>query len=193
VTLALDMTPQHAMRTLVGATLVGALVGVILFFNLFHAAWAIIGDNLASGTSLSIDPANRPLVVAAVVVGAIGAVVGLILGAVRGRSFSMSIVGLLGGAVAGAALGAFTAITFSAEVAVAIGIAIALAVWPVLVARPLIDGSYDWEALKGRYWPGLTVETARETYEQLRQRIPEMPRPPAMPGRPGRPGGEGDR
>ena len=71
---------------------------------------------------------------------------------------------------------------------VAIGIAVALATWVPLVARPVLDGSYDWEALKARYWPGLTVETARESYEELRSRIPEMPKPPAMPGRPGTPG-----
>ena len=188
VMLALDTTPQHVMRTLVGATLVGAVVGVILFFNLFHLAWTILGDSLTSGTSVSIDPAYRPLVVAAVVVGVIGALLGLIFGATRGRSFSAAIGGLLGGAIVGAAVGAFTAIAFSVEVAVAIGIAVALATWVPLVARPVLDGSYDWEALKARYWPGLTVETARESYEELRSRIPEMPKPPAMPGRPGTPG-----
>ena len=91
--------------------------------------------------------------------------------------------------MAGAALGAFTAITFSAEVAVAIGIAVALTTWMPLVAWPVISGTYDWEALTARYWPGLTVEMARETYEQLRERMPEMPAAPKMPGRPGGRGG----
>jgi len=190
VMLALDLPPGHVFRTLVGATLVGIVIGGILFFNLFHLLWATLGDQLAANTTVSIDPAYRPLVVGAVVVGALGALIGLILGIARGRSFSAAIGGLLGGALAGAALGAFTAITFSAEVAVAIGIAVALTSWMPLVARPVITGTYDWEALKARYWPGLTVEMARETYEQLLERMPDMPAAPKMPGRPG---GKGER
>jgi hypothetical protein len=190
VMLALDIPPDSVFRTLVGAVLVGILVGGILFFNVFHLLWATLGDELASRTTVAIDPSYRPLVVGAVVVGAIGALVGLILGIWRGRTFSAAIGGLVGGAVAGAAFGAFTAITFSVEVAVAIGIAVTLVTWMPLVARPVITGTYDWDALKARYWPGLTVEMARETYEQLRERMPEMPAAPKMPGRPG---GRADR
>jgi hypothetical protein len=186
VMLALDLSPDHVFRTLVGAVLVGIVVGGVLFFNAFHALWAILGDEVAARTTLSIDPAVRPLVMGAVVVGALGALIGLILGIARGRSFSAAVGGLVAGAVAGAAFGAFTAITFSEEVAVAIGIAVALVTWMPLVARPVITGTYDWEALKSRYWPGLTVEMARETYEQLRGRMPDMPAAPKMPGRPGR-------
>lgn len=190
VMLALDLPPDHIFRTLVGAVLVGVVVGGILFFNLFHLLWAALGDQLAANTTVSIDPGYRPLVVAVVVVGALGLLVGLALGIWRGRSFSAAIGGLLGGAVAGAAFGAFTAIAFSAEVAVAIGVAVTLVAWMPLVARPVITGTYDWDALKARYWPGLTVEMARETYAQLRERMPEMPAAPKMPGRPG---GRGDR
>jgi hypothetical protein len=185
VMLALDLPEAHVFRTLVGATLVGIVVGGILFFNLFHLLWTVLGDELVARTTISIDPAYRPLIVAAVVVGALGALIGLILGIWRGRTFSAAIGGLLVGALAGAALGAFTAIDFSEEVAVAIGIAVALATWMPLDARPLLDGSYDWEALKSRYWPGLTVEMARETYAELLERMPEMPAAPKMPGRPG--------
>ena len=185
VMLALDISPQSVFRTLVGAVLIGIVVGGVLFLNLFHLLWATLGDELVARTTVSIDPAYRPMVVAAAVVGALGALIGLIVGIRVGRSFSSAIGGLLVGAVAGAALGAFTAITFSAEVAVAIGIAVALVAWMPLVARPVLTGTYDWEALKARYWPGLTVEMARETYALLLERMPAMPSAPKMPGRPG--------
>lgn len=191
--LALDISPSNVLGALVAAVLLGTAVGLVLFLNLPHAAWATLGDELAARTTISIDPAYRPLVAGAVVLGAVGALFGLIVGAWRGRSFSAAFGGLVGGVIAGAALGAFTAITFSAEVAVALGVTIALATWPVLVAQPVLDGSYDWEALKARYWPGLTVETARETYEQLKQRAPEMPTRPGTPHRPGMPGRRGGR
>jgi hypothetical protein len=178
VMLALDIPPSSVVVTLVASVVVGTLVGVVFALNLPNAGWTALGDWLSQNTTIAVDAGSRPLAVAAVVTGAIGALVGLILGARAGRSFSAAILGLIGGAILGAAFGAFTAITFSLQVAAAIGIAVALALWPVLVARPVISGSYDWEALKARYWPGLTVETAQETMELLQARIPEMPSRP---------------
>ena len=183
VMLALDIPPRSVVATLAVSAVLGTLVGVVLAQNLPNAAWTALGDWLSQNTAIALDAGSRPMAVAAVVMGAIGALFGLILGARAGRSFSAAILGLIGGAILGAAFGAFTAITFSPQVAAAIGIAVALALWPVLVARPVISGSYDWEALKARYWPGLTVETAQETLDILQARIPDMPSRPTGRGR----------
>jgi hypothetical protein len=178
VMLALDIPPSSVVATLVASAVVGTIVGVAFALNLPNAGWTALGDWLSQNTTIAVDAGSRPLAVAAVVVGVIGALVGLVLGWRAGRSFSAALLGLIGGAILGAAFGAFTAITFSPQVAAAIGIAVALALWPLLVAQPIISGSYDWEALKARYWPGLTVETAQETIELLQGRIPEMPSRP---------------
>ena len=178
VMLALDIPPSSVVATLVASIVVGAIVGTVLLLNLPNAGWVALGDWLTANTTIALDAGSRPAVVAAVTIGVLGALVGLIAGARAGRNVSSAILGLLAGALGGALFGAFTAITFSPQVAVAIGIAVALALWPVLVAQPVISGSYDWEALKARYWPGLTVETAQETMELLQARIPEMPSRP---------------
>ncbi len=184
VMLALEVSRAWVARSLVLAAIVGVLVGAFFLFNLPHAAWAAIGDQVDAQTSVRIDGAYRPLVVAVVIGLVAGAVVGLVVGAWRGRRFSAAIGGLLGGGIAFAALCAFTAISFSVECAAGVGVAIALAIWPLFVTRPIVDGSYDWDALAARYWPGLTVETVRTTIAEVKLRLPEMPSMPR--GRGGR-------
>jgi hypothetical protein len=187
VMLALELTPRHVIVTLIGAAAVGVVIGALFFANLPHAVWVWVGDQVDTSTTLAIDPAYRPLVVAAVSGLVVGAVLGLIVGIWKVRTFSGSIASLFGGAIALAAFFAFTAISFSAQCAIGLGIALTLAVWPVLVARPVIDGSFDWDALGAKYWPGLTIETAQATIEELKRRIPSMPSRPSMPrGRDGR-------
>lgn len=179
---ALDFSAARLGWTLVAAAFVGFLVGGIFFLNLPHAAWAWVGDQVDVQTTLEIDPAYRPLVVAAAIGALVGAVLGLVVGAWNGRSFSAAIGGLVAGALALGAFCAFTAITFSVECAAGIGVAVTLALWPVFAARPLMDGTYDFDAYAAQYWPGLTIEVFQATIEQVKLRLPDMP---SMPGRRG--------
>ena len=186
---ALDFSAARLGWTLVAAAFVGFVIGAVFFLNLPHNAWVWVGDQLDVQTTLDIDPAYRPLVIAAAAGAFVGAVVGLVLGIWKGRSFSGAIGGLLGGAIALGAFCAFTAISFSVECAVGLGIAVTMAVWPVFAARPLMDGTYDWDAFAASYWPGLTVETIRATIEEVKLRLPDMPSRPGRPSMPGRGGG----
>ena len=178
VMLALELTPRHVALTLAGAAVIGSLVGGIFLLNLPHAAWAWVGDQVDVGTTIDIDPGYRPLVVAAFFGALVGAIVGMLAFAWQSRSFSGAIGGLFVGAIALAAFCAFTAITFSVQCAVGIGIAVTLAVWPVLVSRPVWNGTYDWDGLASKYWPGLTIEVAQDTLEEVRLRLPDMPSMP---------------
>ena len=179
---ALDFSAARLGWTLVAAAFVGFLVGGVFFLNLPHNAWAWVGDQVDVQTTLDIDPAYRPLAVAAGIGAIVGAVLGLVIGIWKGRSFSAAIGGLLGGAIALGALCAFTAIAFSVECAVGLAVAVTLAVWPVFASRPLLDGTYDFDAYTAEYWPGLTIEVFQGTIEQLKLRLPDMP---SMPGRRG--------
>jgi len=179
---ALDFSAARLGWTLVAAAFVGLLVGGVFFLNLPHAAWAWVGDQIDVQTTLDVDPAYRPLVVAAAIGALVGAVAGLVVGAWNGRSFSAAIGGMLAGALALGAFCAFTAITFSVECAAGIGVAITLALWPVFAVRPLVDGTYDFDAYAAQYWPGLTIEVFQATVEQVKLRLPDMP---SMPGRRG--------
>jgi hypothetical protein len=185
---ALDFSAARLGWTLVAAAFVGFVIGGIFFLNLPHNAWVWVGDQVDVQTTLDIDPAYRPLAVAAAIGAIVGAVLGLIIGIWKGRSFSGAIGGLLGGAIALGALCAFTAISFSVECAVGLGIAVMLAVWPVFASRPLLDGSFDWDAFAASYWPGLTIETIRSTIEEVKLRLPDMPSRPGRPSMPGRGG-----
>ncbi len=178
VMLALDIPPRSVVATLGAAVVVGVIVGVVLFLNLPNAGWKALGDWVSQNTTIALDAGSRPLVIAVVVVGVIGALVGLGAGWRAGHAASSAFLGFVGGAIIGIGFGAFTAITFSTQVAAAIGVTVALVLWPVLVARPVLSGRYDWEALKARYWPGVTVETAQETYDLVRARMPEAPSRP---------------
>ena len=178
VMLALELTPRHVALTLVGAALVGLVVGGILFLNLPHAGWAWVGEQVDAGTTIDVDPAYRPLVTAAFFGALVGAIVGMLAFAWQSRSFSAAIGGLFVGAIALGAFCAFTAITFSVQCAAGIGIAVTLALWPVLVTRPIWNQTYDWDGLASKYWPGLTVEVIQQTIDEVKLRLPEMPEMP---------------
>jgi hypothetical protein len=186
---ALDFSAARLGWTLVAAAAVGLLVGGIFFLNLPHDAWAWVGDQVDVQTTLEIDPAYRPLVVAAAIGAMVGAMVGLVVGIWKGRSFSAAIGGMVAGALALGAFCAFTAITFSVECAAGIAVAVTLAAWPVFAVRPLVDGTFDWDAYAAQYWPGLTIEVFQETIEQVKLRLPDLPSRPARPSIPGRRGG----
>ncbi len=163
---ALDIPRGFLVRMLVVAFVLGSLVAVIFGLALSNAFWTAVGDAVAPG----VDPAYRPLLVAAVAGAVLGGLLGIVVGVRAGAPDSRvsgGAGGLVAGALAGALLGAFTAISFTPEVGVAIGVAVTLALWPVFCLRAL--QGYDWEALKTRFTPTTTIETAQETMEWLQQ------------------------
>ncbi len=153
------------------ALVVGVVVGLVLGFDLPNALFRSIGD--ASG--LSVDPAVRPLVLGVVIVGILGAVVGLVLGA-RAGGGSGAIGGLVGGLIAGVLAGAFLSITFGLRVGAALGVAAFLLAWPILSGLRTQRQGIDTEALKNRFYPSTTIDTAKESIEWAKARVPRTPR-----------------
>jgi hypothetical protein len=147
-----------AFKGLLGGAIIGALLGV-----------------LAGGLArLFADEGSRPMVVGLLIVGTILAVVGLVIGA-RTRDPGSAIAGLLAGFVIGGALGAFSAITFTWHVAIAIGIAVWFAAAIALMVAEVASSGIDVEALKQRFMPQTTIDTAKETIEWAKARIPRGP------------------
>ncbi len=157
------------------AAAIGALAGVIAFV-VFGASWfnrlfAWIGDSAGIG----LDAAYRPLVVAIVVVGVLGALAGLIAGG-RALGGGGAVAGLVGGLVGGGLLGAFLADDFGWRVGAALGLAVAIAVYAGVLGGRVAAGGIDVEAIKLRFWPQQTIDTTRETIEWAKARNPLGPR-----------------
>jgi hypothetical protein len=153
------------------ALLVGAVVGVVLGLDLTNRGWSELGARLLPDA----DPASRPLLIAVIVMAIVGAVVGLVA-AGRAGGGGAAAGGLVGGAIAGALLGALTAITFGPRVGAAVGVVAGLVAWPTLTGIVVARRGVDTEALKARFWPSTTIETAKETIEWVRERTPLGPK-----------------
>lgn len=157
--------------SLAGAFVVAIAFAILFAFRMPRSLWIWIGDQVnVAGT---FGTATAPLV-GVLVVGIVGAIVGLALGARRGGG--VAIGGLIGGFVLGALLGMFSAINFDRKAGAATGIAIGLLVWPMLMAARLMRVGVDVEDLKQRYYPDETVETAKETWQWVRERTPLGPK-----------------
>ena len=128
-----------------------------------------------SGDGAIASKSSRPMVVGLVLVGAVVALVGLVLGARNGGGAGGAATGLVTGFVFGGALGAFSAITFSWHVAIAIGLALWLGFALGLMLADVASRGVDTEALKERFVPTTTIDTAKETLEWAKARIPRGP------------------
>jgi hypothetical protein len=162
---ALEIPPRRLGGTLGGAVGIGIVVAVVLGLAWPHELFVRAGNAFLPG----IETGVRPLVAGVAVGALLGAVIALLAGARVGGP-SAALAGLIGGAVLGAVLGAFLAISFSVHVGIALGITATLIAWPALAAAAL--RSFDWGALKARYWPATTIETTKETIEWVRARTP---------------------
>lgn len=163
---ALRVPRGHLGRMLAVAVLVGALVAVLFGFALTNAFWVRVGDATLSG----VEAAVRPLVAAVLGGALVGGLLGIVVAAraaAAGDRLYAAVFGLIGGLAIGALVGAFTAISFTLQVGIAIGIAVGLALWPALSGGAL--RSYDWDALRLRFYPTTTIETTQETIEWLQQ------------------------
>lgn len=154
------------------AVVLGAAVTVLLALNLPNQLYTQLGPSVLPG----IEAGIRPLVVG-IAGGAI--VVGLLflLAGARSAGLGGAIGGLVVGGIFGAGLGAFSAVTFSWHVAIASGIALALLLCPVFMGMRVASRGIDTDVLKARFWPGVTIETTKETFEWIRARAPLGPKP----------------
>jgi len=166
--LALDMSKSWGVgRPFVAAAAIGIVVGVVLGLDLTNRGWTALGDAAFTG----LDPATRPLVLAAASLAAIFGVLGLIAGGVNGGP-GAAIGGLVGGAIGGALLGALTAIATGPRVGAAIGVAVGLIVWVALMGLDIVRHGVDMDELKERFWPDRTIEVTKETIEWAREQMP---------------------
>ena len=162
---ALEIPPRHLGISFAGALVLGIAVAVVLGLAWPHQLFAWVGDSLIPGVDTGVRPLVAGLALGALVLGVIGLLAGARAGGPGG-----AVAGLVGGAVLGALSGAFLAVSFSLRVGIALGICTMFIAWPAFAATAL--RSFDWEALKARYWPGTTIETTKETIEWVRARTP---------------------
>ena len=155
--------------SLAGAFVLAAVLAVLFAFRLPRDLWF----RLAEAVGISLGNAT-PVVVGAVVVGVVGAVVGLLAGASKGGGAAAA--GLIGGLLLGAILGAFSAIAFDRKGGAATGIAIGLIAWPILLLSRLATVGVNAADLQQRYYPDVTIETAKETWQWVRERMPLGPK-----------------
>jgi hypothetical protein len=157
------------------AAAVGLIAGVVAFIvfgaSWFNRLWTTLGAN----ANLAIDAAYRPLVVGIVVVAVIVAVVGFIAGA-RAAGVGGAIAGLIGGLLAGGLIGAFLCYDFGWRVGAALGFATAYAVYLGVLGGRVAAGGIDVDAIKLRFWPQQTIDTAKETIEWAKARNPLGPK-----------------
>lgn len=156
-------------RSFGGGLVVGVAVGLLFGLDLTNRGWSWLGDQVAG--NLAAD--SRPLVVAILVLAAIGAIVGLVGGLVRGLGAG-AIGTLVGGAVAGVTLGFLTAAAPGPNVGAAIGVAAGLITWMALMGTSLARGGFDTDELKKAYLPDRTIQVTKETIEWARERMPLM-------------------
>jgi hypothetical protein len=168
--LALAVSGARLGSSLGLAAVIGAVVGVVLGLDLAHRGWTSLGDSIAP----TLDPSNRPLIVAVVTLAVLGGVLGLASG-LRGGG-GASIGGLIGGAILGALIGLVSSVAIPGTVGAALGVWVALIAWPVLAGRDVLRTGIDGEAIKQRFMPDQTIELTKETIEWARARTPLAPK-----------------
>jgi hypothetical protein len=157
-------------RDIVVALILGILVALVLGFELPNKLFTWIGETGALG----IDPGTRPLVVGLGIFAAIGLLTGLVAG-IRIGGAKPIVIGVFAGIFAGAALGAFLSITFGLRVGAALGVTAFWLLMPILMGLRVRRTGIDVEALKARFIPQVTIDTAKESLEWVKARVPTGP------------------
>ena len=164
--MAIGIAGSRVARDLGIAVLIGIVVGVVLALDLTNRGWTELGARLLPAA----DPAYRPLLTAVIAIAIVGGLIGLAFGWPRGGAATAA--GLLGGVLLGATIGALTAIALGPRVGSAVGVTVGLIAWPTLTALTVVRKGVDVDALKARFYPEASIETAKETIEWLRERTP---------------------
>ena len=162
---ALDVPRRRLASSLVGALAIGIVVAIVLGLAWPNQLFTRVGDSVLSSVDAGVRPLVAGLALGALVFGVLGFLVGARAGG-AGGAFG----GLIGGALLGVLVGAFLSISFSRHVGIALGVCALFIAWPALAALAL--RAYDWAAFKARFWPGVTIETTKETIEWVRARTP---------------------
>ena len=168
VLVVLDVPSRKLGQALLLGGLTGVLVAFVASLSLFNLLYRYIGDV----AGLAVDPATRPLVVGTLIWGAVGLLVGIGLAIRMSGGAGGRIGALLGLTLAGAAFGAFTSIRFGVQVGIALGFTVAYAAWIGVMLLHVSRTGIDTEAIKERFYPRMTIDTAKETLEWLQTRIP---------------------
>lgn len=162
---AVGVPGRRIAGSLAGAVVVGAVVAVLLAFDLPNRAYAALGD----GSGLAIEAGVRPLVIGSLSGSVLGLLIGLLAAA---RSRASRSAGAVGGLVVGLVVGALSAIGYTPGAGVGVGITVGYVTWMVLLGLTLARDGVDTEALKARFTPTQTIETSKETLEWLQKRMP---------------------
>ncbi len=127
-------------------------IGLLLFigeavfgsigWGILHGALLLLGL-AAAAVMLALDVPGRRLAIELVVAVAAGVVIAVVLASPLGP-----------------------------RVGSAIGLAVALAGWPILGGVRLARAGVDVEALKAKFYPSATIDSAKETIEWVRERTP---------------------
>jgi hypothetical protein len=168
--LALGVSGARLGSSLGLAAVIGVAVGVVLGFDLAHRGWTSLGESIAP----TLDPSNRPLIVAVVALAILGGLLGLVAGLRRGGGASIG--GLVGGAILGALVGLVSSVAIPGTVGAALGVWVALIAWPVFAGRDLLRTGIDGKAIRQRFMPDQTIELTKETIEWARARTPLAPK-----------------
>jgi hypothetical protein len=168
VLLAVGVSENRILRSLIIAIVIGVVSGVVLGLALLNQLYTSIGD----AAQTAVDPAVRPLVIGVLLGGFIGLILGIITAVRMSSSGGGRFVAWAGLTVFGVALGAFTSITFSPQVGAGIGITLGYLSWIGLMALDIRRTGIDVQALKDRFTPVQTIETSKETLEWLQKRMP---------------------
>lgn len=157
-------------RDVVGAIVIGVLVGLVLGFDLPNRLFTWIGETGALGIEVGV----RPLVIGLGIFAALGLIVGLVAG-IRIGGGQAIVSGIFAGLFVGAALGAFLSITFGLRVGAALGVAAFWLAMPILMGLRVRRVGIDVEQLKARFIPQVTIDTAEESLEWAKERVPTGP------------------
>jgi hypothetical protein len=163
------------------ALVVAIFTGVVFWLQLTNQFWGWVGTTFFSTISWQgnpISPADRPIVVGAICMGAIFALIGLAYGLYMGRGFGRIGLGIalaIVGAFLGALLGAFLGVPMSWGISIAVAIVVFNVVAPV-VAAILIIPEADFDQLRDQFVPSQTIATTKETIEWVRAQMPLGPK-----------------
>jgi hypothetical protein len=163
---------QRIAAQLLIALIAGIVLAVLLALDLPHRGFTSLGASLMP----AVDSGPRPLIVGILVGAIVGALIGIVLGLARRAGVGGTIAVALGLAILGLLVGAILSIDYSLAVAIALGLTLALALWPALVGVDTYRRGIDFEALKNRFYPRLTIETTKETIEWVRKQRPLGPK-----------------
>lgn len=168
--LALDVKGRRLTSSLLVATVVGVVVGVMMALDLTHRGWTAFGDSAAA----AYDPNTRAVLLAmgvsALVLGMLGFATGIRDGI--GHAWAR----LLVWAVIGLFVGLLTVISIPTTVGAALGVLVALITWPILAGGDLVRTGFDSEALTKKFVPQQTIDLTKETIEWVRARTPLVPK-----------------